>query len=609
MQRFSVQLTRSGAYGDAALSLPGDLMLTPEMWSASDRGGCKEATITAAGSAESLAYLCGWLGDQVEIYNEMGDCVWWGDLWEIEVSLGNLVAQLSLDNIYNRIAVTYPVILSDGSEQSATTAWAEDTVSSDRYGKRELLYGQPASLGLSAVEVRDQILKRMAAPDPQITTQVARTFAARLTAQGSWYKAQSIYFNNPDGLVEHTDSSGSLLIGMYMTSNQITFGTATTPIVAEAGEMTIGGGGTFSPLKPKDTITISGSVVVGDEGKRNNDTYEIEKMDHPYQIGITGEFVVEPAGPLIKISWGEAISWDYLAQGFTVPTSWTLTHVAVQVRKVGDPIDNLRVSIYPDAAGIPGTALSAIEIVGSTLYTELTWMEWALDTPVSLVAGTTYYLGLRRSGAVSLSAGYEVAIDDEAGYANGNLRVYDGAAWIELDPISDMPFRLIGEIQSTEQLFKALEVVPSFSNNMVLVQSGNMVRQFRDDSRTALDEINDMLDAGTSDGKRLVATVLRDRSVVVDVQQEATYPSHNLILGTDGRLHYASGSNLAPGQLVYGQYVDIESLMLFNSVGIRSARGPSIYIQESTYSAAEDAINLMSEGAVSPFDALKAQKG
>ena len=33
------------------------------------------------------------------------------------------------------------------------------------------------------------------------------------------------------------------------------------------------------------------------KAKRNNDTYTIEKMDHPYQIGITGEFVQEAAGP------------------------------------------------------------------------------------------------------------------------------------------------------------------------------------------------------------------------------------------------------------------------------------------------------------------------
>jgi hypothetical protein len=622
MQRFSVSLNRVGAYGASALSMPGDLILTPEMWSASDRGGCKQATISASGSAESLAYLCGWLGDQVEIYNEMGDVVWWGDLWEIEVQLGQIVVNLSLDNIYNRVAVTYPFILGDGSEESRTTDWVEDTISSDRYGKRELLYGLPATLGLSATAVRDLVLKRFAAPDPTVTTQVAREFGARLTAQGAWYKAQSIYFTNPDGLVEHTDSSGSIIIGMYMTSNLIEFGDVPPDDPShEEGEMYITGGATFSPLKPGDTITVTGSVVVGEEGKRNNDTYDIEKMNDNTQIGITGSFVPEAAGPTIKISVGEGESQDYLAQGFTVATPWTLTHVAIQVRKVGNPVDNLRVSIYPDAGGIPGTFLSAIEIVGSTLYTESTWMEWPLTTPVALSAGTTYYLGVRRTGTPSMTAGYEVAIDDEGHYQGGSLRVYDGTNWLEIvtDPPggADMPFRLIGEIHSTEQLRKALAVVPGFAGNLILVDSGLGVRQFRDEPRPALDEINEMLDAGTSDGKRLVASVLRDQgggssgtgTVVVDVQEEASYPSQNLILGADGRLHTATGSLLQPGQLIYGQYVDVESLMLLNSVGIRSARGPSIYIQESTYSAADDALNLMSEGAISPFDALKLRIG
>jgi hypothetical protein len=287
--------------------------------------------------------------------------------------------------------------------------------------------------------------------------------------------------------------------------------------------------------------------------------------------------------------------------------------VAVQVRRIGTPTDNLRVSIYPDAGGIPGTFLSAFEIVGSTLYTESTWMEWPLTTPVALTAGTTYYLGLRRTGSPSMTAGYEVSIDDEGNYANGSLRVYNGTAWVEIvtDPPggADMPFRLIGEIKSTAQLAKALEVVPAFNNNLVLVDSGVMVRQYIADPKIVLDEITDMLDAGTVDGKRLVATVMQDRSVVVDVQEEASYGSQNLLLDDDGRLHTATGSLLTPGQLVYGQYVDVESLLLFNSVGIRSTRGPAIYIKESTYSAQDDALNLMSEGAQSPFDAFKIGQG
>ena len=36
MQRFSVKLLRTGAYGASALSLPADLVITPDMWSASE---------------------------------------------------------------------------------------------------------------------------------------------------------------------------------------------------------------------------------------------------------------------------------------------------------------------------------------------------------------------------------------------------------------------------------------------------------------------------------------------------------------------------------------------------------------------------------------------
>jgi hypothetical protein len=617
MQSFSVQLFRTGFYGASALSLPADLQITPETWSASDRGGCKEATMTAAGSAESLAYLCGWLGHQIEIYNEMGECVWWGDLWDIEVQLDAVSVHLSMDNLYNRIAVTYPHNLPDGTEESLTTDFVEDTISSDRYGKRELINGLPESLSLSATAYRDLLLSRFAQPDPNITTQGGGAGSARLTAQGSWYKASTIYFKNLDGLFEQTNASGTMTIGMYMTSNQITFGAATTPIAAETGEMTIGGGGTFAPLKPKDTITVSGSVVVGDEGKRNNDTYDIEKMDHPYQIGITGEFVSEAPGPTIKISWGDSVSQDNIAQGFQLPTSWTVTHIAIQIKRIGNPTDNFRIGLYPDSGGIPGTVLSAIEIVGSTLYTESTWMEWPLDVPLLLSASTTYYLNMRRTGSPSLTDGYEITIDDEAHYAGGTLRVYNGTTWVapptDNPNGTDMPFRLIGEIQSTELLAKALTAASgtggAFTNTLIFIQSNVMVRQYVEDVRAALDEINEMLDAGTSDGKRLVASVERDRSVVVDVQQEATYPSQNLLFGRDGKLHTATGSLLAPGVLVYGQYVDMESLMLFNSVGIRSPRGPSIYIQESSYDARSDSINLVSEGAITPFDAMKLRQG
>jgi hypothetical protein len=136
-----------------------------------------------------------------------------------------------------------------------------------------------------------------------------------------------------------------------------------------------------------------------------------------------------------------------------------------------------------------------------------------------------------------------------------------------------------------------------------------MVRQFTDEEVTALDEMVEMLDAGTADGQRLVAWVNEGRSVVVDVAVPDSYGRQNLIYGSDGKLRTSNGNLLTPGRLIYGQSIDMEGLMLFNSVGLRSTRGESVYIKESIYDAKEDAINLMSEGAQSPFDALKARKG
>jgi hypothetical protein len=80
------------------------------------------------------------------------------------------------------------------------------------------------------------------------------------------------------------------------------------------------------------------------------------------------------------------------------------------------------------------------------------------------------------------------------------LRVYNGTTWVEIvtDPPggADMPFRLIGEIQSTELLAKALAAASgtggAFTNNLIYVSSGVMVRQYVADVRAALDEINDM---------------------------------------------------------------------------------------------------------------------
>lgn len=598
MQRYSARLIKTG-FAATAMTLPPDLIITPNNWSGSDRGGMKQANLTASGSAESLAYLCGWLGDRLEIYNEAADCVWHGVLWDIEVTLGNVVVNLSLDNLYNRVAVIYPDIHPDGSETSEVTDWAQNQNSIDRYGKRELLYGMPAAFTKSADFVRDHLLGRFKEPGPIISTQAGSQFSARLTGQGTWFKAGAVYFTNLDGLLEHMGESGSQVIGRHIVSTGISFGNFTPG--GEDDEIFIASG-SFSPLVVGNTFTLSGAANAD-----NNDTYNILEMEDIDQIEISGTWVDEAAGAAVKISWGDGISVDNIAQGFQLDTAWTVTHVAVKVRKLGNPTDNFRIGIYPDAAGVPGTVLTVTEVLGSALFTELTWTEFAFATPVALSAATTYYIAIRRTGAANLADGYEVAMDEDLGYADGSFRHFDGSAWVARDPDADMPFRVIGEISSTAQLAKAIDAVDDFLYTLVQVDSLIPVRQFSDSDRFALDTIEEMLDAGTDDGQRLIAWTTFDDAVVVDIAPVSS--EENLILGSDGKVRFPNGSPYIPGRLVFGQWVDVDGLLLLDGLGIRASRGAATYVSESTYDAASDMLTVQGEGALDPYRALTVRKG
>lgn len=584
-----------------AAKLPEDLIITPQQWSATDRGGNRQADCIASGSAESLVMLCGWLGDRLEIHNELGDLLWHGIIWDMEISIDRIIITLSLDNIYNRASVIYAVQLPDGSEESVTTAWVEDTNSINRYGKRELLYGLPATFTNSAESVRDQLLERFKIASPTISTQGASEFGGRLSARGLWEKAGAVYFTNPDGLVEHQGESGTQAIGRHIISTAISFGTSTPG--GEADEIHIATGD-FLPLATGETFTISGAT-----NGANNDTFTIAGMDASNQISISGTFTPEAAGASVRISWGDGISYDNLAMSFETDATWVCTHVAVKCRRVGNPSDSFRVGIYPDSAGVPGTVLTANETLGSALFSELTWTEFAFATPVTLTGGVTYYVGIRRTGSANLSDGYEVAIDEDLGYADGALQLYTGTSWVTRNPDADMPFRVIGEISSTEQLEKAIAVVDDFRQSLIQVDSLIPVRQYTIDDRMALDTIEEMLEAGTSTGERLIAWVANDDSVIISHPLPTGLGSPNLVLGQDGRVRYTNGSPYVPGALIFGRYVDIDSVLLLDGLSLRASRGSALYIAESTYDATNDILTVSGEGAVDPFTALTVKKG
>ena len=300
---------------------------------------------------------------------------------------------------------------------------------------------------------------------------------------------------------------------------------------------------------------------------------------------------------------------DNIAISFQVETPWTCTHVAVKCRRIGSPSDNFRIGLYPDSAGIPGTFLVATEVAGSTLFTELTWVEFAFSPPVALAAGVTYWIGIRRTGTANLSDGYEVAVDEDLTYETGGVIVYNGSAWAARNPDADAPFRVIGEIDSTAQIAKCIAAVDDFGVAVVRVDSNVPVRQYTLAEHSVMEEMNELLDAGMSTGERLIAYVDVSGAVVVDKADVSGFAEDNLLLGEDGRLRYPDGGLFTPGRLIFGRNVDINSVLLLDGLGLRNARGPATYVQSSMYDALSDRISVQSDGAPDPWQALTIRKG
>jgi hypothetical protein len=131
-------------------------------------GGPREAQITARGAERDLWEMLEWLRAPVRILEAYGEPVWWGYVHEITVTVGVVQVGVSLDGMYNRIAVAYAQ-LDDGESGTgdrATTSWVQDDESVGTYGTRELLASLSSATATAAAQYRDALLAAFRYPTP-----------------------------------------------------------------------------------------------------------------------------------------------------------------------------------------------------------------------------------------------------------------------------------------------------------------------------------------------------------------------------------------------------------------------------------------------------------
>lgn len=367
-------------------------------------------------------------------------------------------------------------------------------------------------------------------------------------------------------------------------------------------------------VQSNEMIKISGSAVGG-----NNRYYYAKDDVAAAAITVNPNVTASAAGPAITIQQGHnvgvttALVTEFpaatvtltalgakIAQSFTLPVNvpFLLAEVHVRVKRVGNPSDNLTVAIYADSGGAPGALIESSSVIGNTLGEDMNWRQFIFSITSALTYGAAYWSVVARTGVNDPENYYLVDISEDATYAGGAFKLWNGSAWVSRSPDADMPFQVYAHRQTSDQIGDMLSAGGQFFVAQDIVPaSGRHSRQYRNSDQTAQAEIETLLRAGVSGGRRYLANVTPDR--VVHVYQEPVYDSSTAPLLTEtGEILETSGA--APwelGKLPAGMWLtQTDELPDDSPVFIERAEFDAV---SGEYSALE------TRGAPNPWDVVK----
>lgn len=324
----------------------------------------------------------------------------------------------------------------------------------------------------------------------------------------------------------------------------------------------------------------------------------------------TGSLVTEfPANTITLTALGSV-----LGQSWKIPvdSTWPIVEVYIRAKKVGNPVDSLSVAIRADSSGSPaGVSLESVSILGSTLPDEMNWIKFTFSSGITPVFGVNYWLLTARTGANSPTDYYVIELNEDAGYTDGVLKLFNGSTWIARSWGADnknasMPFQIWGHVETTEQINQMLTASNQFFDVFDFRDTSALYsRLYRDANQTAQTEIENLMKAGDYSGKRFLSSVTPDR--VVHIFAESDYDrSIAPLLDVYDKNHSlldVSGQPYEPGKLPVGKWVTLTGVPVNvdEFVGMEHQ-----FVERAEWDVESGKLSALEfKGAPSPWDVTK----
>jgi hypothetical protein len=245
---------RSGS----VLSFPGvSFTVARATWSID--GGPAAATVQASGPAARLGQLAQLLRAGAVLCDGSGAPVWWGYVHEVELRLVGVELVISLDELFNRVAVRYrderisPEVNVGWQFQ---TAWQQDNNSVTEYGKKEGIFSRPIGFPGEATAYATGLLAKYKRPGLRsaLRDQAAVDASAVLELRGWWDTLAWQFFSEARGWAGFNGGGAVGLLGNVAANTRV------------AGSFTVGASG-WSVISgwvkvarygaPADNVTLS----------------------------------------------------------------------------------------------------------------------------------------------------------------------------------------------------------------------------------------------------------------------------------------------------------------------------------------------------------------
>ncbi len=238
-----------------------------------------------------------------------------------------------------------------------------------------------------------------------------------------------------------------------------------------------------------------------------------------------------------------------LAQSFqTSYGPWQCGEVLVRLYQTGGCSDGVTVTLCPDASGNPNTAAPlSSQSVSASLIRGLHWVRFILPSPPVIQPNTPYWVVLQRSGALSASQFYHLMRDDNNAYPGGLLRFWNGSSWAaQSGGTADINFYLVGYKLRSERILELSNTNLGgqfLSTARLQATVPGYTLLWRDGTLTCLEELRELLQAGDSSGRRLLAEICADRSLLI--RSEPGEEQAEYAITADGAIRALSGAEVS----------------------------------------------------------------